>query len=804
MNQSLLTNHPQIDGFHQDSYNIELASTSISNNNLQFDSAYSNTDIEVSQIAKLDDINSIYNYNKFSTSRSKTDTRFSNGNLSQKNLIWFDSKRKSTKFESSQSYSQQSPLDEIIIGSRLKFLTDTNIMISQNIDYYKYPADLNLSKERAKTKHIFSKEPFNLLKIFNDIESLKSYSYSFFLYLEIMKASIIILCIGFIVSGLFNLFANLFSGIYPDGASFLFMMSFNNRKRSDWMFYIQMTLNLFTIIIMRIYCRKVEKRDFEEYTGVKDDYTENCYCLLVKNLPSDVLESDIVDFFDEICIKENLNKVKGIIMLQDCSKLLKLRKEKKELLRCYIKVNREVSCQIFEYELEKLEILLKEEEEELKFMKRFQNTAIVCFENMNAIPFLLKSCKKNNSKFLVNRIFRKFIRFFFPSYETDIIFKNHKISLEKIGEPDDTIFENLHICSVKKRWLKIFSYIFLVIAIMFFCYLIMRFSMSKLRQIYGKFNQVTNIKAIIKFILGVEYIPTDINNDKIDQLFSDPEFSNFRTFMYATMIWLLYTLLQFIIDSLGFLQKYNKYVNIQIYRLKALLAVTFINYSIIFNLTKLIFPPADFLKQVVFVLFQVILINYFFKIVNIQWILMIIKRWRLRNKIIDYNMSQQEADKLYINPEFNFIVSLYNIAQLLYLILSFNLICPILSFFGIIILMITFIIDKFLILKRASISFSGIKMGLHFYRLWNFDIAIQIIAMLIFNLEYNPNEYLAGIILVAGVCYYTFIFEFTRGKRKKNKMQKFDTNFTYDNIKRRFKSTFWTQYQFNIDNRKYF
>ena len=340
---------------------------------------------------------------------------------------------------------------------------------------------------------------------------------------------------------------------------------------------------------------------------------------------------------------------------------------------------------------------------------------------------------------------------------------------------------------------------------MVFCYLIMRFSMSRLRQIYGKFNQVTNIEAIIKFILGVEYIPTDINTDnKIDQLFSNPEFSDFRTLMYATMIWLLYTALQFIINYLGFLQKYHKYVNIQIYRLKALLAVTFINYAIIFNLTKLIFPPADFLKQIVFVLFQVILLDYFFKIVNIKWILMIIKRWRLRNKIIDYNMSQEEADKLYINPEFDFIVSLYNIAQQLYLILSFNLICPILSFFGIIILMITFMIDKFLILKRASISFSGIKMGLHFYRLWNFDIAIQIIAMLIFNLEYNPDEYVTGIILIAGICYYIFIFESTGGKRKKKKMQKFDTNFSYDTIKKNFKSTFWTQYQFNINNRKYF
>ena len=444
MNQSLLKNHPKID-FQPDSYNIELASTSISNNNLNFETAYLNTDIEVSQVAKLDDINSMYDYINISKSRSNTNIIFSNEKLMQKKIIWFDSERKSTKFESSQSYSQQSLLDEVIIESRLKSLTDNNIMISQNIDYYKYPADLNLSKERAKTKHIFSKEPINLLKIFNDIENLKSYSYSFSLYLEIMKASFIILCISFIVSGLFNLFANLFSGIYPDGASFLFMMSFNNRKRSNWMFYVQMTLNLFTIIIMRIYCRKVEKRDFEQYIGVKDDYTENYYCLLVKNLPSKVLESDIIDFFDEICIKENLNKVKGIIMLQDCNKLLKLRKEKKELLRCYIKVNREVSCQIFEYELEKLEILLKEEEEELKFMKRFQNTAIVCFENMNAIPFLLKSYNKNNSKFLMNRIFRKFMRFFFPSYETEIIFKNHKISLEELGEPDDTIFENLPI-----------------------------------------------------------------------------------------------------------------------------------------------------------------------------------------------------------------------------------------------------------------------------------------------------------------------------------------------------------------------
>lgn len=263
------------------------------------------------------------------------------------------------------------------------------------------------------------------------------------LYFRLLKYSIALLGLLFVISGVFGTLSNLVAeDCFPSDADrdtaycmrdYISIFTIANKRDSTELLKIQMVLNLVAIIAIIIFFQYIYYR--LRQTIVEADtqtITPSDYTIELSGMQSDVKDERIIRWIESLGNHKNVIKCKKINKTYDIREYIKLNKEKDELIVKWRNEPDHITKLIYEDEMSKLDQQLEKLKEH---GLTFTGNVFVSLEKAQQAEYLIKRYKRG----VLVRWFSNFKSRVFRSAEE---LQPNKITIRRASEPTDVIWEN--------------------------------------------------------------------------------------------------------------------------------------------------------------------------------------------------------------------------------------------------------------------------------------------------------------------------------------------------------------------------
>ena len=666
-------------------------------------------------------------------------------------------------------------------------------LIKSDPDYFNFPADLQLAENRARLKRPhYPNQPFEESKIplFVPNRSLQRHSLTYFLFFRFMAESVAILFIIFFMSCIYDL---VILAVYASNRSpTLENVDLTNLKKAldsltmiqknppAWANTVKISLNLVSVILIRIF---VIAKDIDRkgtYSDSTQTYTENDFSVMVKYIPREVTKQQITAYFNKKCTKVGFGKVQHVIMLLDLTKALKLKEQKKKLLRAYIldtTGSKRIGIleQMKQLDSQILRIRLNQEKNESAYQ-----SAIVVFDHPLLKQEMIKIWKRSGR---AHRRILRFLRWIFCCCrkKKGSAIRGASMRVRPCGEPADLNYENIPISNTARNIRK-------YTAILIVGFLILLFPAFQIAYQFG--YRVT--------IADGGILSADTNTSPL----------------YFTLLCMgLFLIIKVTLQIVARRQKMVRKSDTEKFKLSALVVLSFFNYNLLL-VTKLFTYVDDQLPYVydlTSLLIGMVITSQVLAFFDFGYLFKLYKRRKYRNnKQLLERLSQAEADMLMENSEYDFSGRVNNYAQILFTCLSTYVFFPIAPLVGIMAICSSYYIDRYTILRRAPrIKVKGFDLGLLCFRIFEFDILAQSFGNVFYavylymknggNLD-TPTIVMGGIFAFLTLSYIFNLNGILRkrfGSKRINKKRKMTLQGikTYEQVKGTFKQTYYDDYK---------
>lgn len=652
--------------------------------------------------------------------------------------------RKDTMNSSTQSHSP------------LEFFTPSGWKMS----YHRFPADIVLAKIKAQ-KHKL-KNPYRSTNISfsSDTDVLKEISPLYVNYFDFMNEAIKLVGILFVITGLLN-FALLILipecnpslGELRDVWYKLSTLVEVQQRAPTW---VKFALSGIAMVVIRFAAVKQDPLAIVESARAK--ITERDYAIFIENIPQGTSTKELTSFLNEE-LKDNevIASVKGILHVDDIHTLLLEIKKLKKLQIQYLK--NPLLREDLQVEITRLqEQITYLEEKCLSFDAPKTDKAIVLFDRTQARVTLLE--KYQNS--LKSSMWLSIKRYLFPrnqkALNKTLEFKSHHLLVKDCPLPADIIWENMN-CSysgkVKRK---------IVITLMSGIISAGLGALMHALQLFMNKVQIDFLNEVVYFITIVIFLHLSdlwseyaIRFQKIEGKYLSQVFE---------LLWKYWT--RSIVIVLGFLTNFTSgEIDTYGYRLLCALLV----FSFIAPLRKLTFISYGFVTRVI--------------------------NRRRYNHLEKANITQDEAERIFSNPEFDFVAGAMNVSNFFFMAFCFNTFMPLGSLLCLIGIVLSFYVDKYNIIYRHSVTkVSDPRLGINFYYLLRFDIPLQLLSNFVYWYVGTKNGESLGFFEIILIALFLFIAQTVIVSFYPNMAEnpKFSTknvsSQTYDSAKSKFKVTY--------------
>jgi len=659
-------------------------------------------------------------------------------------------------------------------------------------DFSKYPADLGISEERARRMKLIDRKKFResggLLPFWIDKEGLKKYSLSSYFYFDFLEQGMYSLLITFLICGINDLLtiSSLPSKAVPVGSvppNFVYRLSAFNIDYVHLTLTIKITLSIINVLAIKLYGLYKEKNRTKTYLA-QNHMSQNYFSVLVQGLPENLDIPAFYDFLGGHLPGKSSDKIKQVLILQDNSVKERLLELRKTIYVRSLKNKSESLKARYAAELERIDEQIASEDYKIAGNGRFNGSVIVVFEDSYTVVKILRKWQKINvPKRIAAMILKKFGYDFLEEYQ----FRGNFISIEKLGEPVDVLWQN-----TGKSNINIF----------------MR----------GLFTSTILWAAVLAYPLINIIVTTKEHNEVVFN--NEDLLSNVWTYT-PFIFWIVLSILviTLLINFLSIFSGLRRKTDIEKRKITMKVAFSFISYGMLIIAKAFLDAQGDsknagqntkesLINSVSLLMFYLILLIPLIEIVDVEFI------WRyLRKKYTlwkgDYSaLSQGELDSIMADSYFDFSTRVSTVAQIVFLGLVAAPIFPLATLLAMIALYTSSITDRYLILRRhAHWKLLGANLSVSFQKAYNYNLPVQVIGLLLFLTLALPKselqDYQYFLIFFVGLGYITSFVKFLGPVIAKRAFADDKVeNMRYDVEENRFKHCYEVLYQDYLLNGK--
>jgi len=613
-------------------------------------------------------------------------------------------------------------------------------------DYSKYPSDFGISAERARRLKLQDRKKFResggLLPFWIDKESLKKYSVSSYFYFDFLEQGIYSLLITFLICGINDMITilTLRPASLPVGTTtnFVYRLSAFNIGYVHPTLTIKITLTIINIIVIKLYGLFKEKKRIKNYLAL-NHMSQNYFSVLVQGLPENLDIPAFYDFLAEHLPGKSADKIKQVLILQDNSAKEKLLEYRKKIYVRSLDSESETLKARYIAELEKIDEQIANEDYKLAGNKRFNGSVIVVFEDTYTVVKLLKKWHKINvPRRIASIILKKFGYYFLEQYE----FQGKLISIEKLGEPFDVLWQN-----TGKSNINIF----------------MR----------GLFTSTILWAAVLAYPLINIIVTTKENKEVVFN--HDDLLSNVWTYT-PFIFWIVLSILviTLLINFLSIFSGLRRKTDIEKRKITMKVAFSFISYGMLIIAKAFLDSQGDsknaaqntkesLINTVFLLMFYLIFLIPIIEIVDVEFIFRYLrKRYVLWRQNFN-SLSQAELDSIMADSYFDFSTRVSTVAQIVFLGMVAAPIFPLAPILAMAALYTASVTDRYLILRRHSHwKLLGANLSVSFQKAYNYNMPVQVIGLLLFLTLTLPKselqDYQYFLIFAVGLGYiYSFV-----------------------------------------------
>ena len=429
-------------------------------------------------------------------------------------------------------------------------LNYTDARNSYTLPWYWVPADLEAAKTKNKTKPLYSLKNGSekLLNFYSPNEDFGKFSLAYETYFDlfdIFNYVWIALAIQTVLAELASYF--ICKSQENDIFSWILSQSFKcSEDNGKWIRFIKFVIQFWTIILLNIILRNAIIRKFKRrYLELRyNNYSENMFCLLVRNLPKHATIDEIRKYFDtSICTNEYI-KVKGMIPIRNNHALISTVDDLKRLAReSRAKLgardsnpdNPRISLEI-DPELIKQRITpFSGNIDETKAIPDFSGCAIIYFKTTKMRDAVQLQYERRRRNFF--RCWQKAPKL--PS------FQNNELEIQACPEPEHLVWENLNYSDFGRKMKTIGLTLIIIICLLGYCRLSFEFMIKLISKetffsrafvFFGQFIAGFILRIIVKVATIYLHFSSELQAQKFRfnfHLLGDILIFNFSAWTYA-------------------------------------------------------------------------------------------------------------------------------------------------------------------------------------------------------------------------------------------------------------------------------
>jgi len=310
------------------------------------------------------------------------------------------------------------------------------------------------------------------LPITCSLESLYHLGSGNALYFSFVKCSIYLLLLMFIICGAFNLLSNVISGDCLNEAAatatdttnictadFRLILSLANKRDDSSLISIQIWLNLAFIFVMMPFFHYIRYKHRRINSQVeKTSLTPADFTVQLSNLPLDATDEEILEWIESFSISRKPIRVRKIIRAYQIKDFIKSEARKDELLK---KLKSDISHTTRAVIISELDQIDFEREERLNNQKeKYTKVAYVIFEKIQMAELICDIFQKSP--------FRAFLYRIFPCAKRIKLSKDQDVKIIRAPEPKDILWTNHAFTKLRRIKNRIYTslatLVFLIIA----------------------------------------------------------------------------------------------------------------------------------------------------------------------------------------------------------------------------------------------------------------------------------------------------------------------------------------------------
>ena len=495
-------------------------------------------------------------------------------------------------------------------------------------------------------------------------------------------------------------------------ASYVYYLSTFNVTYSPITLMIKVLLVFLNFMVVRTYSIYKEKARIRKYLQ-QNVISQNYFSVLVQGLPKELEVANFYEFIASNLSERNQEKIKKIIVLQDGTEKEKLLEIRKKIYLSSLTVDSEELKLSYISELFNIDRRISEEDLRLAANEKFNGSIIVILEDAYTTINLLQKWKRLS---VPKRLLAKVLKYVGYEYLEEFRFEGKFVSIEKVGEPFDIVWQNTGKSKTS---------------------IVMR----------GLFTSIVLWGTVLTYPLIKRYF---INHQRPTLIFSEENLISdvWEYTPYSIEIILINLLIVLLINFLSLFTGLRRKSDVEKRKISLKVAFNFISSGLLIAVQALIDKTAStdasnadnakgsLVNSISLLLFYLIFLPQVLNLIDIEYFYRYIRRKIYLRRTNFSTVSQGELDEIVKPPYFDYSTGVSNIAQMVFIALVSYPIFPFAPLLAAIGLYAASITDRYLLLRRCSDwKLVGSNLGTSFSDAFEKNIPIQIIGHLIFLLQ---------------------------------------------------------------------